>query len=184
MLRIIAGKFKGSLLEQPDLKITRSTTDRVREAIFSSIQNEIKGSIILDLFSGSGALAIESISRGAMKVVCVDSSPDSISIIRSNVKKLLINNIDIYNQNCLSFLSSKKGTKYDIIFLDPPYENISLLNKVLDKLSKESFLNNYGKIIIENQVKNSLKIIVPKEMILHKIKKYGKTEIIFIKNIL
>lgn len=184
MLRIIAGKFRGRLLDQPDINNTRSTTDRVKESIFNCIQNEIEGKIILDLFSGSGSMAIESISRGAMKAICVDNSLEAISIIKKNSEKLKINNINIYHQNCLDFLKSKKGTKYDIVFLDPPYQNIVLLNEVLNILSKDLFVNKYGKIIIENTNFFSAQIVIPKKMIIDKEKNYGQTKIIFLNNVL
>ncbi len=184
MLRIIAGKYKRLLLEQPDIKNTRSTTDRVRESIFNCIHEKNEGAIVLDLFSGSGAMAIEAVSRGAMKSVCVDNSQEAISIIKDNIKKLSINNIDIHNQDALDFLISKKGTKYDLIFLDPPYKNVDLLNEVLQILSNEFYLSKYGQIIIETQEDNFLNIKIPKKIIIDKVKKYGKTTIIFINNIL
>ena len=139
---------------------------------------------MLDLFSGSGAMAIEAVSRGAMKSVCVDNSQEAISIIKDNIKKLSINNIDIHNQDALDFLISKKGTKYDLIFLDPPYKNVDLLNEVLQILSNEFYLSKYGQIIIETQEDNFLNIKIPKKIIIDKVKKYGKTTIIFINNIL
>jgi 16S rRNA (guanine966-N2)-methyltransferase len=184
MLRIIAGKYRKSLLEQPDIKNTRSTTDRVRESIFNCIQYQIQEAIILDLFSGSGAMAIESISRGAMKAICVDNSKEAISIIKNNSAKLSINNMDIYNQDALNFLNAKKGTKYDFIFLDPPYKDVTLLNNVLLILSQESFLNQYGQIIVETQEDNFSSILIPEKLIIDKVKNYGKTMIIFINNIL
>ena len=184
MLRIIAGKYRRSILDQPDIKNTRSTTDRVRESIFNCIQYQIEGAIILDLFSGSGAMAIESVSRGAMKSICNDNSRDAISIIKKNIEKLSITNIDVYNQDSINFLNSKKGTKYDFIFLDPPYKNVDLLNNVLDILSRELFLNKYGQIIIETQEENFPLILIPQNLIIEKNKKYGKTMIIFLNNIL
>lgn len=184
MLRIIAGKYRKSILNQPNIKSTRATTDRVRESIFNCIQGKVEGSIVLDLFSGSGAMSIESISRGAMKSICVDNSKEAISVIKDNLSKLSISNSDVYYQDALSFLASKKGTKYDLIFLDPPYKEIILLNDVLEILSESSFLNNYGQIIIETQNDNFLKIEIPKKFIIDKVKNYGKTTIIFINNIL
>ncbi|MDK2819236.1 MAG: 16S rRNA (guanine(966)-N(2))-methyltransferase RsmD [Mycoplasmataceae bacterium] len=184
MLRIIAGKYKGSLIEQPDKNITRSTTDRVRESIFNCIQNNVEKAIVLDLFSGSGAMAIESISRGSMKAICVDNSRDSISIINKNINKLLIENIDIYNKDALEFLVNKKGTKYDLIFLDPPYIKFDLLNSALKIMEDNFFLNTYGKIVIETNEENFKKIIIPKKFIIDRIKKYGNTIIILINNIL
>lgn len=184
MLRIIAGKYRKSILNQPNIDITRSTTDRVRESIFNCLQGRVDGSIVLDLFSGSGAMAIEAISRGAMKSICVDNSKEAISIIKANSEKLSIKNIDIYNQDASSFLMSKKGTKYDLIFLDPPYKNIVLLNQVLEILAKDVFLNQYGQIIVETQEDNFPEIKLPNKLIIDKTKKYGKTIIIFINNVL
>ncbi|MGL5205006.1 MAG: 16S rRNA (guanine(966)-N(2))-methyltransferase RsmD [Metamycoplasmataceae bacterium] len=184
MLRIIAGKYRKSLIDQPDIKMTRSTTDRVRESIFNCLQNQIENSIVLDLFSGSGAMAIESLSRGAMKSICVDNSKEAISVIQSNFNKLSIKNADIYYLDALNFLSSKRGTKYDLIFLDPPYKELDLLNNVLKILADGLFLNKYGQIILETQEDNLTQITIPKTMIIDKVKNYGKTIIIFINNII
>lgn len=94
--------------------------DKVREAIFSSIRMQIEGKIALDLFAGSGSMAIESVSNYAMKAVAVEKDKEAIKVIYENINSLQINNIDVFNMNALSFLKSKTGRIFDYIFVDPP----------------------------------------------------------------
>ena len=180
MLRVIAGKYKGQKLNHPPLEVTRPTTDRAREGIFSSIQFNIKGSVVLDLFSGSGANAIESISRGATKAISVEKNKDAFKSIQLNIKKLKINNITLYKNDVIDFLDLNKGIKFDFIFLDPPYQEYELLNLTLKKLKNGNFLKKTGLIFCETD--NPLKIDLPNDFVIQKEKKYGKTKILAIAN--
>ena len=90
MLRVISGKYRHRLLEQPPFEITRPTMDRVREAIMSSLRNNIQGKIVLELYAGSGAMSIETISNGAAKAVVVENSHEAVKIIRKNISLSLI----------------------------------------------------------------------------------------------
>ncbi|UVD81759.1 16S rRNA (guanine(966)-N(2))-methyltransferase RsmD [Mycoplasma iguanae] len=181
MLRIIAGNYRQRKIETPDLKITRPTTDKVREAIFSSLHFDLPSSICLDLFSGSGAMAIEAVSRGALKVIASEKNPKIFKILQNNLNTLGINNIDAYLIDALALLKLKQNTEYDFIFLDPPYEKIELLNECLKKIQEYKLLKKYGKIIIETN--NFSLVIIPKGFNIIKTKKYGKTTILFITKI-
>lgn len=146
-MRIISGKARGTRLETLEGQDTRPTLDRVKEALFSIIQNEIFDACVLDLFSGSGALAIESISRGAKIAYSCDNSRKAIEIIKHNVEKTHFEDkVKIINKDYKQFLEELKDIKFDIIFLDPPYKT------------------DYGikatKIIIENKMLNEEGIIV------------------------
>ena len=109
MLKIRGGKYLHRVIEQPDMSITRPTKDSAKEGIFNSL-GLLSGLSFLDLFSGSGQMAIEAISRGAEKVVANDINRSAYDIIQKNLKKLGINEIKTYNldyKNCLKRLSEK-----------------------------------------------------------------------------
>lgn len=180
MLRVIAGKYKGLKINQPSLEITRPTSDRTREAIFSSIQFNIKGSVVLDLFAGSGANSIEAVSRGAIKAFAVEKNKEAFKIIDANIKKLEIDNIVINKNDVINFLNSNTGIKFDFIFLDPPYNEYNLLNLTLEKLKKGDFLKTTGLILCETD--NPKRINLPKDFVIQKEKKYGKAHILAIAN--
>ena len=124
MLRIITGKARGvriDTLEGDD--ITRPTAEKVKEAIFSMIQFEIEGARVLDVFSGSGQLALEALSRGASYAVMGDHSPEAVNVIRKNAQKArLAENTRILNVDYKNLIKSlEKRERFNIVFIDPPY---------------------------------------------------------------
>ena len=165
MLRIIAGKYRSRTLEQPPLDITRPTLDRVRESLFNIIQNEIKNSIVLDCFAGSGAFCLEAISRGATKAIAIEKNKIAFEVINRNSQKLNANNIEIKNMDSLVYLSQSKNIKFDFIYLDPPY-----------------LIKSRGRIIIETNIEREIK--VPKKMMISDERTYGKTKLVFVSKIL
>lgn len=148
-MRVIAGKYRGKKLREFSLNSTKPTLDRVKESLFSSIQFDLIGAYVLDLFSGTGALGIESISRGAKCVDFVDSNPEAIKIIKENLQDIQcdfsINKIDY-----LTFLNDaiKSGKKYDIVLLDPPFATDYGL-KAIDFILTNNLLNKNGIIMYE-----------------------------------
>ena len=124
-MRVIAGSRRGARLLAPRGREVRPTSDRVREALFS-ILADVGGARVLDLFAGSGALAIEALSRGAGEATLVDSSAASISAIRRNLEALGLN-AEVRRQRALKFLERARtaSRQYDLVFLDPPYRHPS-----------------------------------------------------------
>ena len=128
MARIIAGTA-GSLRLRVPRSGTRPTSDRVREGIFSSLEAEdaLDGARVLDLYAGSGALALEAMSRGAVSAVLVDRSPDSVSVCRANAQLVgaavgaAPGDIRVVRQSVSTFLAAAGGS-FDLAFLDPPYD--------------------------------------------------------------
>ena len=115
MMRIITGKAKGTKLTTLDGYATRPTSERVKEAVFSMLQGDIENREVLDLFSGSGQMALEALSRGASHAVLVDKSPQSINIIKENAEKTrLVSDCTIVRDEYLSFIRKNKGKKFDI----------------------------------------------------------------------
>ena len=122
MMRIITGKAKGIRLKTLEGDATRPTSERVKEAVFSMIQMDIEGREVLDLFSGSGQMALEAISRGAASAVMLDKSPMAVKIITENAEKTkLISRCDIRRDDYMDYIRRNRGRKFDIVFLDPPY---------------------------------------------------------------
>ena len=124
-MRVIAGYLRHRHLEYPENnKNIRPTKDRIREAFFSSL-GDISGLTFLDLFAGSGSMGIEAISRGAKETIFVDNSKESLSYVNKNIKNLDIKNAEVLYLDALLALEKFKneGKKFDIIYIDPPYES-------------------------------------------------------------
>lgn len=150
-MRIITGTARGTKLDTLEGEVTRPTTDRVKEAVFSMIQFDIEGRAVLDLFAGSGQLALEALSRGAARATMIDQSRDAVNIITSNAKKThLYEKCRISNADYTSFIRGAQGRdKYDIVFLDPPY-NTGLLAASLEAIAKADILNTGAIIVCES----------------------------------
>ena len=147
-MRVISGKARGIQLKTPDGMQTRPTIDRVKEAMFSIINFDIPGASVLDLFGGTGQLAIEALSRGAKHAVIVDSSETACKLIRENLKKAkLEQDAQVVRCDYLQYLDRTKD-KYNIIFLDPPYAEVFLEN-ALKRITEIDILQSGGIIIAE-----------------------------------
>lgn len=122
MMRIITGRAKGVRLETLEGIATRPTSERVKEALFSSLQFDIQDRCVLDLFAGSGQLSLEALSRGAAHAVMIDRSKDAVKIIRQNANKTKLSDMcEVYNCEFKEYILKNKGKKFDIVFIDPPY---------------------------------------------------------------
>ncbi|MBE6597218.1 MAG: 16S rRNA (guanine(966)-N(2))-methyltransferase RsmD [Ruminococcaceae bacterium] len=138
MMRIITGSAKGIPLATLPGEATRPTAERTKEAVFSMIGFDIEGREVLDLFSGSGQLALEALSRGAGRAVLVDRSREAIAIIRANAKKTrLEGGCEIICSDHAGFISRSKGRKFDIVFLDPPYASELCLSSLCGLLDAD-----------------------------------------------
>ena len=180
-MRIIGGKARGTKIYTLEGNNTRPTLDRVRESVFNIIQNDIKDCVFLDLFSGSGAIGLEAISRGAKKAILCDNSKAAIEIIKKNIEKTKFNqNIELYLLDYERLLKEKINEQIDIIYVDPPYST-DFAYKAIKVILEKEILKESSIIIIEtdrNEVENNIKTLPIK--IIDK-RKYGKAELIFIK---
>jgi len=121
-VRIIAGEFKGRRLKTPPTDRVRPTADRVREAWFSILQRSIPGARVLDLFAGSGALGLESLSRGATTAEFVEWNRFALSALKANIKTLEVDDrAVVHRHNALRFAERLHPGQYDVAFADPPY---------------------------------------------------------------
>lgn len=172
-MRVITGKARGVQLKTPDGVLTRPTTDRVKEALFSIINFDIPGAAVLDLFGGTGQLGIEALSRGAKSAVFVDAREDACKLIRENLRRTKLEKEGrVARSDYLTYLERCKET-FDIIFLDPPYAEVFLEN-ALKRITEIDILQSNGIIVTERPLEKSL----PWEFdgyIRSKDYKYGKT---------
>ena len=151
-MRVITGSARGTKLATLEGDNTRPTTDRVKEAVFSMLQFDIEGRAVLDLFAGSGQLAIEALSRGAARATLIDQSRDAVNIIIENAKKThLFDKCRISAADYMSFIRGASGReKYDIIFLDPPYKT-DLLPAALKAISNADICAVGAYIVCETE---------------------------------
>ena len=154
-MRVITGKARGVVLKTPDGMLTRPTSDRVKEALFSIIQFEIPGASVLDLFGGTGQLGIEALSRGAKNAVFVDAREESCRLIRENLKRTrLEQDAKVVRSDYLAYLERCRE-RFQIILLDPPYAEVFLEN-ALKKITEIDILQSGGIIVAERPVGKDL----------------------------
>ncbi len=154
MPRVVTGKYRGAVLAAPKGDATRPTTDKVKEAIFSSIQGRIPDCRFLDLFSGTGQMGIEALSRGADKIVLVDKGGPAISVIKKNLEKIRAQddpNVRVLKKSATAAIESLKDDKFDIVYMDPPYKiAFDEAVKAADLLSEYDMLTDDGLLIVEH----------------------------------
>ena len=154
-MRVIAGKAKRIQLNTPQGMLTRPTTDRVKEALFSIIQFELPGAKVLDLFGGTGQLGIEALSRGASKAVFVDARREACQLIGANLKKThLESEAFVVQSDYLEYLNRCKET-FQIILLDPPYAEVFLENAI-KRITEIDILQSGGIIVAERPLGKEL----------------------------
>jgi 16S rRNA (guanine(966)-N(2))-methyltransferase RsmD len=174
-MRVISGKYKGKNLVGFDIDGTRPTMDRVKESMFAMIQNKINGSIVLDLFAGSGSLGIEALSNGAKSIYFVDNNIELINIIKKNTAGM--DNVNIIKSDYKDALNNFKNIKFDIIFLDPPYK-LNLINDSIKQIVKNDLLSSNGIIVCEYE---NEEIITNLELL--KFRSYGNKNIKIFKSV-
>ncbi len=179
-MKIISGTLKGRTIKGFDIDGTRPTMDRVKESLFGTIQNYIEGSIVLDLFAGSGNLGMEAISNGAKLCYFNDLNKKCTSLITKTVKDFNIEENSIilnmhYNKALKYF--AEQNIKFDIIFLDPPYK-MENLNEIIEFIHNNNLINDKGIIICEVDTLYLNTTLYEKI----KEKKYGNKYIVIYKN--
>lgn len=135
----------------PKSSKTRPTTDKVRLAVFSIIQDEITGAKVLDLFAGSGSFGIDAISRGAFRVDFVDIN---LSHLKTNLKGIEQNKYRVFRQDSLRFIKKESCDKYSVIYVDPPY-NFYRIEDVVNEIFRNEILENNGTLIYEESIDTS-----------------------------
>ena len=152
-MRIIGGKYRGRVLANFDGEAVRPTADRVKESLFNILALRFSGARVLDLFAGSGALGLESLSRGAAEVVFNDKSKDSLAIVRKNLRALKIEEgkeAKVYNTDAEAYLGYERRP-FDIIFIDPPYA-LEVGVRAVQKIAKCGLLAENGVLVLERDI--------------------------------
>jgi 16S rRNA (guanine966-N2)-methyltransferase len=172
-MRVVAGTLGGRALAAPRGRATRPTSDRVREALFS-ILGDVAGQSVLDLFAGSGALAIEALSRGAASATLVDSAPAAVAAVRRNLADLDLE-AEVRLQDARAFLraASRAAPQYDLVFLDPPYRHAGELGADLSA-GLEPLLAPGARVVAESDRRAPLRLELP----LLDERRYGDTLIL------
>ena len=151
-MRVIAGSARRLLLKAPDGMDTRPTADRVKESLFNMLNPDLYGCAFLDLFSGSGAIGIEALSRGAQRAVLVDASMECAGIIKQNLEVTKLGeNAEIINEDVYAAIErlGRRGDQFDIIFMDPPYAAGHYV-PVMEAIKKADILAAEGYIVAES----------------------------------
>ncbi len=177
-MRVITGSARGRRLRTLEGMDVRPTTDKVKEAIFSIVQFDIEGSAVLDLFSGSGQMGIEALSRGANSCVFIDNSRASLEVTRENIAAVgFQKQASVSNMDSIDFLKTCKYT-FDLAFLDPPYGK-GLIEKAMPLLCEK--MSDRGIILCEHEKGLELPENYGK-MFKHRTYKYGKIEVTVYRN--
>ena len=177
-MRVIAGSRRSLPLKSVPGSDTRPTTDRIKETLFNMLQPQIEGVRFLDLFAGSGQMAIEALSRGARRATLVDADQRAITCIRQNVKSCgFADQATVLKSDAVSFLQ-RTTELFDIAFLDPPYRH-EILQQILPILAEKMQKN--GIIVCEHEPECKLPETIL-EYHLQKQKKYGKIMISVFRN--
>ena len=180
-MRIISGTARGAKLFTLDGNdITRPTLDRIKEPLFSMLMNYLQDANVLDLFSGSGALGLEAISRGAKKAFLCDNSWKAISVIKENVKKLRMEEqVSIITADYKKALEQLKNEKFDIIFLDPPYKTDYDI-QAIEIIKNQNIIAKDGIIVLETDSDKKIQELENIDVNIFKIRKYGRVKLVFL----
>lgn len=181
-MRVIAGKARRLMLKTLEGQDTRPTTDRIKETLFNMINTDMPDCSFLDLFSGSGAIGIEAISRGAKLAVMIEQNPKAAECIRENLKSTKLEEEGIVmNCDALTGLSRLEGKGYvfDYVFMDPPY-NMEWEKKVLESLASSSIIQEHTVIITEASLETSFDYLEAMGYGIMKEKNYKTNKHVFI----
>jgi 16S rRNA (guanine(966)-N(2))-methyltransferase RsmD len=179
-VRIVAGTARGKKLAAPKGRDVRPTSDRVREALFSSIGERVRDASVLDLFAGSGALGLEALSRGARRATFVERSRRTMAVVRRNARDLgFVDRARFIEGSALYSLKQleKEGARFHIVFLDPPYKG-TLLGDALLALGKSGILVEGGLVVAEHPAE--VPVLVGEEFHILSKKRYGGTVLSFV----
>lgn len=180
-MRVIAGTARSLPLKAPKGLDTRPTTDRIKETLFNMLQPDIPGAVFADLFSGSGAIGIEAISRGAEKAYFIDNSPQAAACIGQNLTfTKTADRAIVLRQDVCSALSSIREEEIHIIFMDPPYSR-GYERDVLALLSEKRYVTKDTLIIVETAMDTDFSYLEELGLNIEKDKRYKTNRHVFIK---
>lgn len=174
-MRIIGGQWRGRRLFAPEGMETRPTSDKVREALFNIIQRDVYDARVFDVFAGSGALSLEALSRGAEFAVLTDASRKAAAAIKRNVELCSAQQqTRILPTQWQGALSSLKGEKFSLVFLDPPYRMTEAYAEVPQKLIELGLLCE-GALFVMEHSRDAVLPAMPDELEVYDTRRYGDT---------
>ena len=181
-MRVIAGKARRTPLKTPKNLRTRPTSDRIKETLFNMLQPDLAGCMFLDLFSGSGGIGIEALSRGAQSCVFVDNDRDAINCLRDNLEKTkMVQDGQIINRDAMTALRLLDGKMtFDCIFMDPPYDK-DIEKDMLKYLIKSKLIHDATLIVVEASMDTGFDYLDEMGYEQVKQKKYKTNQHLFIK---
>ncbi|NLV99094.1 MAG: 16S rRNA (guanine(966)-N(2))-methyltransferase RsmD [Clostridiaceae bacterium] len=181
MPRIVSGSLRGINLQTPAGKDTRPTSDRAKEALFSILGADIYGARVLDLFAGSGQIALEALSRGAAGAVLCETDRDALKALFSNIEKTRTSDqVRVYTYDAVKLLKKlvKNNFNFDFIYLDPPWQALpSLLEKIKNDLP--ALLTPAGVIVVESEQKQAIPANLGGDLLLSRSCTYGASMLSF-----
>jgi len=178
-MRVIGGSAKRRRLLAPPGKGIRSTTDKVKEALFNILAARVPGAHFLDLFAGTGGVGIEALSRGAARVVFVERNPRALALIRENLRRTgFADRAAVFAQDALAALNllGRRGERFDVIFLDPPYRK-GYEAKALTLIGSKGLLAPEGVAISESDCRDEAPAV--ENLTLFRRERYGDTVLNF-----
>ena len=180
-MRIVGGAARGRKLVAPEGEGTRPTADRVRESLFSILMRTVPGARVLDLFAGSGALALEAISRGAASAVLVDSDRRAVAAITCNIETASASDVvKLIKSDWRAALSGLNGP-FDLVFLDPPYAMLSAYAEAAVALRDRGLLAEGAIIVMEHRSKDA--ISAPDGFEIYDERRYGEATLAFVREV-
>lgn len=183
-MRVIAGKARSIPLKTVEGQDTRPTTDRIKETLFNMLHNELADCFFIDLFSGSGGIGIEALSRGARKAVFVEKAPKAVACIKENLAKTKMENVAVVmvTDAVSAIYRLDGGEPADFIFMDPPY-NQQLEQQVLETLKFSTLVDEYTTIIIEADLHTDFSYVEDLGYEITKQKKYKTNQHVFLERV-
>lgn len=182
-MRIISGEARGRTLFAPSGDQTRPTSDKIRGSLFNILNGCIEDAQVLDLFGGTGALALEALSRGAAFAVISDSSRQAIEYIRRNAQNVLKDELHnralILKADYRTAISSAANRRFDLVFLDPPYRMVDAYADAIVRLDSAGALSEDAVIVAER--KGNVQVAYPETFEIYDTRAYGETSIDFLR---
>ena len=179
-MRVISGSRRSLPLKTLEGDATRPTADKYKETLFNCIQMDVPGTVFMDLFSGSGSIAIEALSRGAKRAILVENSNDALKIIRHNIHFTKFEDeSEIVRADVISYLRRLDRIDADIIFIDPPYGK-GLEKEAIEILDTKSFKSDDIIIIVEAKLDEDMSFVEDTGFVIYKTKNYKTNKHVFL----
>ena len=184
-MRIISGDARGRKLFAPSGEDTRPTADRIRESVFNILSRSVRESVVLDLFGGTGAMALEALSRGAAYAVIVDLNREAIRAIERNaegvLKEAMPDRVKIVKADYRTAIDAMQDVRFDLVFLDPPYRMTEAYADALERLRKRGHLQKDCICLLERS--NDAQIALPEGFERYDVRTYGTTTVEFVREV-